>query len=118
MDFLFDPRIIYLTVNFLVTLVWFTIPWWVNAHRKKYDLPPKRVWPIPIAVYKDMDLDSAVIYSIVGGFFIATIPIIVGYVVIYRGLYKPFRWCIMNIAFSKEEKVQIAVGSIEKEKNK
>ncbi|KKL82694.1 hypothetical protein LCGC14_1982160, partial [marine sediment metagenome] len=39
----------YFGINFLFTLIWWTIPGWINIYRKKYNLPMKMVlWPLTV----------------------------------------------------------------------
>ena len=101
-------------VNFLLTLIWWTIPAWINMYRHKYNLPLKMViWPLTRANFSEHDLDKGglALFTIVG--IIAAGPVLIVWI-ICKGTYEVCGGIINQIAFSKEEKVQIAVGTIEK----
>ena len=105
--------IIYLGVNCLMTLIWWIIPVYINWCRRKYNLPPKMViWPIPTDLLEGVG--GGVIPMTLAGL-LGAAPAIIVYTICYI-IYKVFHRCIVGVAFSKEEKVQIAVGSISKEK--
>ena len=101
--------ILYFSLNFLITLIWWIIPSCINHLRnKRYGLPPKMVlWPIKVSAFRNDVVDLIVPTTITG--VLVAVPAIIIYV-IYKVLYK----CIISMAFSKEEKVQIAVGAISK----
>ncbi len=108
--------LLYLAVNFLITLICCTIPGCINFYRQKYNLPPRIfIWPLRKETFPK-DEDDAIIkilwITLLG--IIGAVPVAIGYIVLYKFLYKNFIWIIKNITFSKEEKVQIAVESIQK----
>lgn len=100
---------LYLVINILATLIWWTIPGCINVCRQKYGLPCKRIWPIPKNFQKDAPGAVIIVGMLIGSLCIVPLSILVMCVC---GIYK----CVNYFAFSKEEKVQIAVGSIEKSK--
>ena len=96
---------IYLGVNFLIILIWLAIPAYINWCRRKYNLPPKMViWPVQADFFKCAG-GGVIPIALVG--LLGAAPAIIMYII-----YKIFHRCIVGVAFSKEEKVQIAVGSI------
>ena len=110
--FIIGTEEIYLILNFIATLIWWTIPSYINMCRQKYDLPPKMViWPQEKDNFYSIGHFGIAIFTFFGTLLI--IPIILGYII-----YKSFRWAfhrlIKIISFSKEDKVQIALGTIEK----
>ena len=126
--------ICYWTINFLVTLIWWTIPMCMAAYREKYNLPPKWViWPMKVGSFIGTwvlydNFKDKILVAMVGLLLGTILPAIPLWVLVTKVLclsvnisvhivhivHIVFRWCIATIAFSKEEKVQIAVGSIEK----
>ena len=107
--------LLYTSVNFLLILIWWTIPAWINMYRYKYDLPPRMIiWPMTRANFPKRTLDDKcelVLFTIVG--IVAASPVLIIWM-ICKGIYTTCRGIINRVAFSKEEKVQIAIGTIEK----
>ena len=107
----------YFAVNFLITLIWWVIPWLFNIFRWQYNLPLKMIlWPMKESFFKTIKCgcnDATIIVvgiGIVPGLVLAA-PAIAVYIIT-----KFILWLIANVSFSKEEKAQIAVGSIEKKR--
>ena len=109
--------ILYFSVNFLITLIWFIIPGWVNIHRQEYGLPPKSVWPIPAEFFECSRSSDVSLTVVLGVICMLTVPGVIIYCV-YEIFCRICHWAVGGVAFSKEEKVQIAVGTIEKGKGK
>ncbi len=113
MDSFFWAIIIYFSVNLIITLIWITIPGLIHMYRQKYGLPKRMIiWPLTVKMFNLYNhQNDLVFYTVIGtfGIIIGTI----GYV-LYRIIYKALRWCTLSVAFSKEEKVQIALGTIVK----
>ncbi|KKL95421.1 hypothetical protein LCGC14_1854790 [marine sediment metagenome] len=113
------PTIIWFSVNFLVTLIWWTIPRYINLCRKKYNLSPRMViWPMKDFLPACYSCGSAIIAVTITGIFVA-VPIMLWYTIGWKfgckivcGAIHKF---VTGISFSKEEKVQIALGIIEKD---
>lgn len=108
-----------LVANLLITLIWWTIPGSINLSRRKYGLPPKMViWPFGADMkdYFDKGLDAqSVVGLTVFGIFGAT-PIII-ICMLCKIASRIYRWVIGGVAFSKEEKAQIAVGALSKKED-
>ena len=108
----------YLSVNFLVTLIWWTVPRYINLCRKKYNLPPRMViWPMKDFLLTFHSDGEDIAFVTITGIFTA-VPVILWYVIVRRLGYKickAIHRVVTGIAFSKEEKVQIALGIIEKD---
>jgi hypothetical protein len=109
--------ILYLSINFLVTLIWVTIPGGMQIYRRKYNLPPKMViWPMTSNFIMEISENASgiVIYTIFAPFLI--VPIIICYFI-----YKSISCIFGSISFSKKEKkeiaVQIALGTMEGKKD-
>lgn len=108
--------ILYLSINFLLTLIWITIPGVMQIYRRKYNLPPKMViWPVTNNFIMEISENASgiVIFTIFATFL--TVPIIIGYFI-----YKSISCIFISIAFSKKEKkeiaVQIALGTMGEKK--
>ena len=106
----------YIIVNLLLTLIWWTIPAWINMYRVKYNLPSKMViWPMTKNNFRKHDLDkSEVALLTIVGIIAASLVLII--CMVCKSIYILCDSTINRIAFSKEEKVQIAVGTIEKKR--
>ena len=102
-------------LNILITLIWWIIPWCINLCRHKYNLPPKMViWPLKNALFvdivkSDFEIIIAMIITMTVAGIVFAVPIMTACII-----YTIVRWCVSKVAFSKEEKVQIAIGTIEK----
>lgn len=127
--------IIYFSINFLIMMIWYVIPIIINFYRKKYDLPAVMIlWPLGKADIAEESSCWNWRVHVAGTFAIGmifTLPVVI-LVGIYYGLHwtikgivyviKPvcrtlWQGIISRIAFSKEEKVQMALGLlVEKEK--
>ena len=106
--------VLYIIVNLLLTLIWWTIPAWINMYRVKYNLPLKMViWPMAENSFSKYTLDPGqlALFTIVG--IIAASPALIIYVVC-KSIYILCGGIVSRVAFSKEEKAQIALGTIEK----
>ena len=118
----------YFIMNIIVTLIWWIIPCISYLYRRRYKLPPKIViWPVTpkmIAICDDTPHDvSAFIGSAI---FIALAGVLSGVPALlilgaYRLVYPLIKWligvkCIKYIKlvtlFSKEERIQIALGTL------
>ena len=99
----------YLIINFLLILIWWTIPGMIYLRRQKYGLPPRMViWPISKEFMENECCAALVVtFTIIGSLMV--IPGILIYTIVYI-----VRQGVNRIAFSKEERVQIAIGTIEK----
>lgn len=106
--------LLYVSVNFLLTLIWWTIPAWINMYRYKYNLPLRMViWPLTSANFQGSDLCKGELAAITIIGILAASPVLIVWM-ICKGIYAVCGGIVNQIAFSKEEKVQIAVGTIEK----
>lgn len=110
--------LLYGGVNILLTLIWWTIPAWINMCRLKYQLSPRMViWPLTSKNFLADDLCKTEIVLITIAGILVVSPALIIYMVC-QGIYILCGGIINRMAFSKEEKVQIAIGTItEKEGN-
>lgn len=108
--------VIYFSLNFLITLIWWTIPTSINYYKlTKWKIPPNiRLWPL-----KEFHKNTIGVGDILFGTLVYTL--ILGGTLMMAGIliYKLGK-CIINSKFianillTKEEKVQIALGTIER----
>ena len=115
--------LLYLSLNFILTIIWLIIPLSVNTIRKNAGLTPKlRIWPIDDCIYHTKGVDT--LTGTVGAFCVSTViatPLLIS-CIIYRGLHTPIkRVCkylkgiIWWIVTSKEDRVQVALGTVPEE---
>ena len=123
---------IYFIVNTIVTLILWTIPAVTIAVRASFEVDiNKRSWtiPWPLRALLDeilSDFDGAspvtigiiIALSLLGSLFMG--PLTIGFYIV-MGLYKVAQWAwpkfLSKVFLSKEERAQIAVGTIKEKSN-
>ena len=118
MDGIDQILLLYFGTNFLATLIWWIIPAAFYYNRSKYNLPAKGiVWPTNIDFIKTLfDHDGGlmiVLFSILG--VITMTPVLCG-TILCIGVCKLFKVMSFSKNEKKEIEVQIALGTIEKNK--
>ena len=96
--------LLYGGVNILLTLIWWTIPAWINMYRHKYNLPLRMViWPLTPENFLADDLCKTEIALITMAGIVIASPALIIYL-ICKGTYTLGGGIINRIAFTKEEK--------------
>ena len=105
----------YIVVNILFTVIWFLIPICINYYRQKYLLPYRMImWPFNKKFFANLYGEPPIIIGVL--ILIGTVAgasICLLYI-----LFTIVRKITVAIAFSKEEKVQIAVGALKAKEKK
>lgn len=108
-------EIIYFGGNFLLLIILFIIPGIISNTRLKYGCTSIAIWPFTKEFMEDFfGPEEEMVGPILGVLLLGTfifVPVIIGYIV-----YRIGRYLIRKFAFSKEEKVQIAIGALRMKK--
>ena len=108
--------ITYFTINCIISMIWLVIPVIINAKRQEYELPAAMViWPMRPKFFRNSWLGLAIRCFISGTLIV--LPAMFIYIIGHT-IYLTINWVANSLAFTKEDKVQIAIGTLQKKDTK
>ena len=112
--------LIYFSINIIGTLIWYTIPGYINFRRRAvFNLPARLIlWPLNKGTFEEIN-SACKLNTMTAVFIFVGMPVLLCYTILRAisitccGIGKVLSNTFSDFVFSKEERAQIAVGTLE-----